>query len=289
MTTRLAVFTGNTARLYGIAYRMLGSRAEADDILQIAYLRWHALSIEQIDQLQSPQAWLVTVVSRLCIDRLRSLKVEREAYIGPWLAEPLIELELRTPELLAEFSDEVSLAFMHLLERLSVEERAAYLLHQIFEVEYVELANLLGKTQASCRQLLHRAKQRLAQAQTRFSVSREQHTRLLQEFSEAASSGNYLALKALFNEQASLTGDSGGKVVSVNRVLHGAARIARLYHVVARRFGARMHFEMARINGEVGLLRYLDGQLDAVICIATDGEKILHLYTVRNPDKLQTS
>lgn len=286
MPDRLAIFTAQRPRLYGIAYRMLASRAEAEDMLQNTYLRWHALSPGALAQIENPQAWLVTVTSRLCIDRLRALQHERRSYSGPWLPEPLVAVEEQTPELLAELSSDVSIAFLSMLERLGAEERAAFLLHQVFEVDYPALAALLDKTQAACRQLVHRARQRVQQERPRFQVSREQHRQLLQQFMLAAASGDLQALKSLFAADASLTGDGGGKVASVNRVLHGPDRIARLYHVVARSFGARMQFAEASINGEPGLLRYLDGQLDATISIVSDGEKILELYTVRNPEKL---
>lgn len=287
MTKHLKTFTDHRPRLFGIAYRMLASRAEAEDIIQNTYLRWHALSDTEIQAIREPQAWLVTVCSRLCVDRLRLLKRERENYEGPWLPEPMIEVDEQTPELLAELSSDVSMAFLTLLERLGAEERAAFLLHQVFEVDYPDVAAMLDKTAAACRQLVHRAKERVQQDRPRFEVSREHHHRLLQRFTLAAQSGDLKELSALFADDAQMIGDGGGKIASVNRILRGADRIARLYHVIARNFAQRMQFVEAQINGEPGLLRFIDGKLDATFSIVSDGEKILDLYTIRNPEKLQ--
>jgi RNA polymerase sigma-70 factor, ECF subfamily len=281
---RTADFNANRPRLYGIAYRMLGSRAEAEDILQDAWLRWHDADVAA---LRTPQAWLVTVVTRLCIDRLRSAKTEREAYIGPWLPEPLVPAETMSPEAAAELASDVSFAFLMVLERLAPEERAAFLLHQVFDLDYPDIAGMLGKTQAACRQIVHRARQRVQREQPRFTVSRDAHLRLLEKFTAAARSGERAQLEALFAEDATLTGDGGGKAISALKVLHGADRIARLYHVTARRYGERMTFRQADINGEPGLLRYIDGKLDATLSCVTDGARIVALYTVRNPDKLK--
>ncbi|MBC3908271.1 RNA polymerase sigma factor SigJ [Undibacterium sp. NL8W] len=287
MMNRLQSFTDHRPRLFGLAYRMLASRAEAEDLVQNTYLRWHALTDEELLQIREPQAWLVTVISRLCIDRLRVLKRERENYTGPWLPEPMVEVDNQTPELMAEFSSDVSLAFLTMLERLSAEERAAFLLHQVFDVDYPEVAGMLNMTATACRQLVHRARERLQQDKPRFQVSRDHHRQLLQRFTLAAQSGDLKALNALFADDAQMIGDGGDKVASVNRILHGAARISRLYHVIARNFSQRMQFVEVNINGEPGLLRFIDGKLDATISIVSDGEKILDLYTIRNPDKLQ--
>ena len=287
MSDHLSLFSQNRPRLFGIAYRMLSSRAEAEDVVQNTFLRWYALSEDDIRAIQNTQAWLVTVLSRLCIDRLRVLKTERESYIGPWLPEPLIDdADFRTPEWHSELSSDVSMAFLMLLERLSAEERLAFLLHQVFEFNYQELTETLNKNAAACRQLIHRAKLRLQQERPRFTVSREQHQAVLQQFMLAAQSGELGALQTLLAEDARMIGDGGGKAISVNRMLTGALRIARLYHVTARQFAGRMAFAEVWINGEPGLLRYIDGKLDASLSFVTDGERILDIYTVRNPDKL---
>ncbi|HEY4371001.1 MAG TPA: RNA polymerase sigma-70 factor [Burkholderiales bacterium] len=284
-SARAAAFNAHRSRLFGVAYRMLGSRAEAEDVLQDAYLRWHAARAEEI---RSPEAWLVTVTTRLSIDRLRELKTEREHYPGAWLPEPLVEPETdETPERLLEFSSDVSTAFLLVLERLGPEERAAFLLREVFDIDYVEVAQMLGKSQATCRQLVHRAKERVRQNRPRFEVSRAAHMRLLERFIAASNSGDLAQLKALFAEDATFTGDGGGKAPAISRVLHGADRIARLFHVIARRFGPVFEYRMAEINGAPGLLRYVDGRLETIFTMVTDGQKILDLYSLRNPDKLR--
>src|SRR3569832_171640 len=174
-------------RLFGIAYRMLGIRADAEDVLQDAWRKWR-----DTDQagLQSAEAWLVTVVTRLAIDRLRAAKTERDAYYGDWLPEPIVAWHDETPERIVERADDISLAFMHLLERLGAEERAAFLLRQAFDYDYEDIARMLGKSEAAVRQTIHRAGERLRLERPRFEVPRETHQRLLERFVQAASSGD---------------------------------------------------------------------------------------------------
>ncbi|CAN7151736.1 RNA polymerase sigma-70 factor [Acidovorax sp. LjRoot194] len=277
-------FTTLRPRLFGIAYRMLGVRADAEDVLQDAWLRW---SRTDPAALQSAEAWLVTVVTRLSIDRLRALKAEREAYVGWWLPEPLVELDgAHTPESAAELAGELSVAFMYVLERLGPEERAAFLLRQVFDYDYPEIAAQLGKTEASCRQMVHRASERVQQARTRFEVPRNVHHQLLQHFMLAARSGDRNAIETLLSEDAQLIGDGGGKVPSFPKPLVGPFRIANLYWALFRRLGTQVVYRMALINGEPGLLRYLDGQLESAQAFVTDGERIVAIYAIRNPDKL---
>ena len=279
-------FTLLRPRLFGIAYRMLGVRADAEDVLQDAWLRW---SRTDPATLQSAEAWLVTVVTRLSIDRLRALKAEREAYVGWWLPEPLVEPNgggAHTPESAAELAGELSVAFLYVLERLGPEERAAFLLRQVFDYDYPDIAAQLGRTEASCRQMVHRASERVQQARTRFEVPRNVHHQLLQRFMLAARSGDRDAIQALLSEDAQLIGDGGGKVPSFPRPLVGPFRIANLYWALFRRRGDHVAYRMARVNGEPGLLRYVDGQLESAQAFVTDGERIVAIYAIRNPDKL---
>lgn len=285
-------FTTLRPRLFGIAYRMLGVRADAEDVLQDAWLRW---SRQDPTALQSAEAWLVTVVTRLSIDRLRALKAEREAYVGWWLPEPLVQLHNpstgdaqhhHTPEAAAELAGELSVAFMYVLERLGPEERAAFLLRQVFDYDYPEIAAQLSKTEAACRQMVHRASERVQQARTRFEVPRNVHHQLLQRFMLAAKSGDRNAIEALLSEDAQLIGDGGGKVASFPKPLLGRFRIAMLYWAQQRRLGEQLAYRMALINGEPGLLHYANGRLDSAQAFVTDGERIVAIYAVRNPDKL---
>ena len=276
-------FAALRPRLFAIAYRMLGTRADAEDVLQDAWLRWH-----RADQaaLQSAEAWLVTVVTRLAIDRLRAAKAEREAYVGWWLPEPLVELDERTPEAAAELAGELSVAFMWVLERLAPEERAAFLLRQVFDHDYDEIAALLGKSEAACRQMVHRASERVQQQRPRFEVPKDVHRNLLEKFMLAARSGQRDAMKALLADDVEIIGDGGGKVPSFSKIVRGADRIANLYWAVSKRPAGEVSYRMAQINGEPGLLRYVDGQLESAQSFVTDGEHIVAIYAVRNPDKL---
>jgi RNA polymerase sigma-70 factor (ECF subfamily) len=270
-------------RLFGVAYRMLGTRADAEDVLQDAWLRW---SRTDPATLESAEAWLVTVVTRLAIDRLRAAKAEREAYVGWWLPEPLVEVDERTPEAVAEWASDLSLAFLWVLERLAPEERAAFLLRQVFDHDYPEIAAMLGKSEAACRQMVHRAAERVRQERPRFDVPRDTHRRMLEKFVAAAQSGQREAIKALLADNAEAIGDGGGKVPSFPMPLYGSDRIANLYWAQFLRLGDRVGYRLATINGEAGVLRYIDGQLESAQAFVTDGEHIVSIYTVRNPDKL---
>jgi RNA polymerase sigma-70 factor (TIGR02957 family) len=270
-------------RLKGIAYRMLGSTAEAEEVVQDAWLRWHEAAPAALD---SAEAWLVTVTTRISIDRLRSAKVAREHYIGTWLPEPLLSDAPVTPEQVLERADDVSVAFLSLLERLAPEARAAYLMREVFEADYGEVAHTLGKTEAACRQLVSRAKTQLREERPRYVVPRETHLRLLRSFAEASMQGDFGALKLMLADDAQLIGDGGGKVPSFGRPLEGGQRIAQLYLATALRCGSGLKVELAMINGEWGLLRFIDGMLESAQSFETDGERIVRIHAQRNPDKL---
>ncbi|MCP3654404.1 RNA polymerase sigma factor SigJ [Herbaspirillum sp.] len=304
----LAQFTQLRPRLFGVAYRMLASRSEADDVLQDAWLRWHA---QDKSVLHSAEAWLVTVVTRLCIDRLRQLQQERQHYVGHWLPEPLVglaepapEIDLfgaarlaPSPEALLEQQSDVSFAYLLLLERLKPEERAAFLLREVFDNDYPDIAAILQKSEASCRQLVHRARERLARQEadgvartavraTSSPVTRETHALLLEKFMQAVQSGQREAMLGLLAEDARLIGDGGGKVASFPQPLAGGERISWLYYANVRRFAQRIAYRAAWINGSPGLLRYVDGALESAQVLESDGLRIHAIYVVRNPDKL---
>lgn len=278
-----AIFQSLRPRLFGIAYRMLGVRADAEDVVQDAWLRWNAADPQG---LQSPEAWLVTVATRLAIDRLRAARMERQAYPGDWLPEPLVELEEQTPESVAERADELSVAFLHLLERLGPEERAAYLLRQAFDYDYAEIAAMLGKSEPAIRQSVHRATERLRLDRPRFEVPRETHLHLLRRFVAAANTGDRAAIRALLADDVAAIGDGGGKVASVPGGMHGAERVTNLYWAHHLRLGPRAAYRIVGINGSPGLLRFVDGRLESAQAVVSDGERIVAFYVVRNPDKL---
>jgi RNA polymerase sigma-70 factor (ECF subfamily) len=262
---------------------MLGTRADAEDVMQDAWLRWHGADQSN---LQSAEAWLVTVSTRLAIDRLRSRKIEREAYVGWWLPEPLVGLDERTPESAAELASDVSVAFMWVLERLSADERAAYLLRQVFDHDYAEIATMLGRTEAACRQLVHRAQDRVQQERPRFDVSSDTHSDLLATFMQAASTGERAAMKALMSEGVQLVADGGGKVNSFLHIVHGPGRVAGVYWSLEHQFPAKVAYRPALVNGEPGLLRYVDGKIESAQAFIIDGGQIVAVFVMRNPDKL---
>ncbi|MDQ0611410.1 RNA polymerase sigma-70 factor (TIGR02957 family) [Variovorax sp. W1I1] len=276
-------FDSHRRRLQGIAYRMLGSVAEAEEVVQDAWLRWHEADKASFD---SAEAWLVTVVTRLSIDRLRAAKVQREHYIGAWMPEPTLTESPDTPEESLERADNISVAFLAVLERLAPEARAAFLMREVFEADYDEVALTLGKSEAACRQLVHRAKAQVQDARPRYQVSRETHQRLLRAFADAAARGSMQDLKALMTEQVELIGDGGGKVQSFSKVLTGNQRLAQLYYSLWRRMGPVVRMEMVEINGEPGLLRFVDGELESAQTFEIEGDRIARIRVQRNPDKL---
>jgi RNA polymerase sigma-70 factor (ECF subfamily) len=282
MTDPTGLFDRHRARLHAIAYRMLGAVAEAEDVVQDAWLRWNEADHSAID---NPEAWLVTVTTRLSIDRLRAAKAQRENYAGIWLPEPLLMESPATPEQIHEFADDVSVAFLFVLERLSPEARAAFLMREVFDAEYSDVARTLGKTEAACRQIVRRAKQQLRQETPRHAVSPETHHRLLLGFADAMRRGDFHGLHALLNDNAELIGDGGGKVPSFSRLV-GGKRLAQLFYAGKRRFGDGLRVEVERVNGQWALLRFIEGALESVQAYETDGRRIVRVLVQRNPDKL---
>jgi RNA polymerase sigma-70 factor (ECF subfamily) len=284
MDPRAATFQQHRPRLYGIAYRMLGSRADAEDVLQEAYLRWHQTDTERVEV---PQAWLTTTLTRLCIDRLRAARSEREAYVGPWLPEPLIGEAPPPPERDTELASDLSVAFLVVLERLAPEERAAFLLREVFDCSFPEIARILGKNEANCRQIVRRARERVHRDRPRFQVTDAARRRLLEKFATALHAEDHEALLALFTEDATWTSDGGGKAKAARKVVQGAEHVVRFATGVWRRYLSRLTERVVSINGEPGLLMCFDGQPVSAISIDTDGLRILAVYTVLNPDKLK--
>jgi RNA polymerase sigma-70 factor, ECF subfamily len=262
-------------RLFGLAYRMLGSAAEAEDCVQEALLRWHQADRGRID---SPTAWLDSVVARLCLDHLKSARVRREQYVGPWLPEPV-----RTEHP----GDAASLSFaaLLLLQTLGPAERAAHLLHEVFGYSHAEVSRMLGTGEDACRQMAHRARARIAEGRPRFEVTREQRERLLAAFLEACAAGDPAALLRILAEDAVALTDSGGKALAARRVLRGASNVARFLTGVLRKAPARLSIEPSELNGGPALiLRYGEAIYGALLL---DGEEeIRAVHLVVNPDKL---
>jgi len=285
----IETFAAHRPLLLGLAYRMLGSRAEAEDIVQEAFLRWHAAPQEEVT---IPRAYLATVVTRLCLDALKSARARRESYVGPWLPEPVLtDVSAAAPADSAEAlgkRQSLSLAFLLLLERLSPTERAAYLLHELFDYSHAEVAEILGKEEAACRQLCHRARQHLASQRARFTPTREQHERLLLSFLQSMGQGDLSGLLALLSEDAVTWSDGGGKVNAARKPVRGADAVARLFVGLNRRAqGGSFSSELAEVNGWPALLVRRDGQLFMVLSCQSDGQRISDIYVILNPDKLR--
>ena len=227
---------------------MPGHRADADDVVQDACLRWHGTDQAAV---QSPEAWLVTITTRLALDRLRSRKSKGDAYSGWWLPEPLVELDERTPESAAELANDVSVAVMWVLERLAPEERADFLIRQVFDQDYSDIAAMLNKSEASCRQLVHRAQARVKQERSRFEMPKNTHRELLANFMQAAGNGDRAAMKAMMSDDVQLVADGGGKVNLFQHILHGAGRVAGVYWALEHQNRSQVAYRAATVNGGV--------------------------------------
>jgi RNA polymerase sigma-70 factor (ECF subfamily) len=273
-----------------IGYRMLGSVQETEDMVQDVWLRWHTEVEDSRDAVLIPEAWLVTVTTRMAIDRLRSAKRRREAYPGVWLPEPLVEEGPASPEQIRELADDVSIAFLVLLDCLTPEARAAFLLREVFDADYEQVAAAIGKSEASARQIVHRAKQRLnkvrgADRQALPTPPQEQYE-VLRRLIQAIAEGDFVGIRALLVEEAALMGDFGGVGPSLRSPLSGARRIAQLYYAHHLRHGGNMRLELALLNGEWALLRYLQGELESVQAFEFDDGRISQVRIQRNPAKL---
>jgi RNA polymerase sigma-70 factor, ECF subfamily len=280
---RSPIFEQHRSRLFGIAYRMLGSRADAEDVLQEAYLRWHRTSAEEI---RSPEAWLVTATTRLCIDRLRLARQAREVYVGPWLPEPLVSDVAPAADSQLDIASSLSIAFLVILERLAPEDRAAFLLHEVFDTDYAEIAQVLGKSEAACRQIVSRARKRVRENRPRVQVPEEARRALLDRFVNAVQTQDKDALLALFAETATWTSDGGGKARAALKIVRGREQVVRFVLGVLARHANQFSFSPITINNEAGLAMRAGGKLFSVISARTDGVRILDMFTVLNPDKL---
>jgi RNA polymerase sigma-70 factor (ECF subfamily) len=270
-------------RLLGLAYRMLGSRSDADDVVQDAYLRFAGAQ-----DVHNAEAFLVTVVTRLCLDRLKSAKALREVYVGPWLPEPVFDAESLSADAATELADDLSFALLLALDRLSPLERAAFLLHDVFDTPFSEVAAMLDRTEAACRQLASRARRAVRDKRPAPTAKPDSHARLLQAFSDAVASGNVRQLAELLHEDAVAITDGGGRKFAARNPIVGADKVARFFIGLAGKIaGQDVRIQPAVINGAVGALLYLDGELDLTLSMAIDGEKIAAIYIVRNPDKLR--
>jgi RNA polymerase sigma-70 factor (TIGR02957 family) len=273
---------------FAIAYRMLGSVSEAEDIVQEGFLRLHRAR-EGGERISSPRAFVSTVVSRLSLDHLRSARVRRETYVGEWLPEPLLASADDDPARKAEMADSLSLAFLVLLESLSPEQRAAFLLREVFDEPYDRIAEIVGTSEQNARQLATRARRHVEERRPRFEASREQREELATRFFAAAEEGDLQGLEELLADDVVLRGDGGGKAPALKRAVHGRARVARTLIAGLRalaRFGLTLRRE--HVNGQPGaLVSDRDGKLIAVMSLDVAEGQIQGVSSIVNPDKLQ--
>jgi RNA polymerase sigma-70 factor (TIGR02957 family) len=274
---------------FAIAYRMLGSVAEAEDVVQEALLRVHR-TLEEGETMRSPRAYVATIVTRLALDELRSARARRETYVGEWLPEPIVEDARDDPARRAETADSLSLAFLVVLESLSPEQRAVLLLRDAFDYEYAEIAGIVGKSEDNTRQLAVRARRHVEARRPRFHTSREQRDELARRFFAAAEEGDVEALEALLAQDVVLHGDGGGKVPALARALHGRTRVARTLIAWVRQ-GARVpgtSVHRVQVNGQPGAMA-LDrkGRLLTVMALDIGGERVRAVFSIVNPEKLR--
>jgi RNA polymerase sigma-70 factor (ECF subfamily) len=262
---------------------MLGSRSDAEDVVQDAYLRFAGAH-----DVQNPEAFLVTVVTRLCLDRLKSAKAQREVYVGPWLPEPVFDAENLSADNATELADDLSFALLLALDRLSPLERAAFLLHDVFDMPFPEVAAMLDRSEAACRQLASRARRAVRDERPAPPRAPDSHARLLEAFAAAVASGNVTQLAELLRADAIALTDGGGRKSAARNPIVGADKIARFFIGLAgKNAGHAIRIEPAMINGAAGALLYMNGELDHTFSVAIDGDKISAIYIVRNPDKLR--
>jgi len=284
--------------LFGIAYRMLGSASEAEDVLQDAYLRYSTAEnrarVGQHDEIRSPKAYFSTIVTRLCLDRLKSARAEREQYLGVWLPEPVLTSDDDAdPQRNVERHESISLAFLVLLEALTPQERAVFLLRQVFEYEYAEIATILQISEANCRQLAHRAKQRVAEDRPRFPPSPERQQQLVAGFLAATQHGDLKSLTQMLAQDVTFWADSGGKGPAPRQPVYGRETVARLTISINARAPevagvtpAELRIRIATVNGEPALLLWVRDQLDTVLVLSATNDLIDGIRLIRNPAKL---
>jgi len=285
-TAHAEVFSQHRSLVFAIAYRMLGSVMDAEDMVQETFLRWQGAPA---DDVRSPKSYLSTVITRLCIDQLRSAKAQREQYIGPWLPEPLITEETAQIDEHLALADSLSMAFLVLLERLSPLERAAFLLREVFDYPYPEIARIVDKSEANCRQMVHRAREHISAGESRYEITPEQLREISARFVQATSNGDMAGLIELLSDDVTVWSDGGGKVPAALNPIYGPAKVARYFIGVARKMPPSTQMRTVRVNGRPGFITWVGGAIYMVAEVSFRNGKIDGMRVVRNPDKLKSA
>ncbi len=280
---KAAAFEAQRPRLVGIAYRMLGSLSEAEDMVQETYLRWHRAELAEP---AAAPAWLTTTLTRLCIDHLRSARVRRESYVGPWLPEPLLVDDSEQAVARLETAEALSMALLMVLETLNPRERAAFLLHDVFDYGHDEIAGVLETSATNSRQIVKRARDRVHAGRPRFEVSDAERVRLRDQFMAACEQADLNGLLALFTDDIAITSDGGGKAKAALNVVRGADKVARFLLGLMKKAPPGTTWTRARINTEPGMLVHIDGVLFASFAFDMADGRIQGIAAVLNPDKL---
>ena len=282
---RVVTFEKYRGFLFSVAYRMVGSVADAEDMLQDAFMRWERASD---DEIRSPKAFLVTIVSHLCIDHLQSARVRREEYVGQWLPEPIVTGPACDPFDVLRTDESLSMAFLVLLERLTPVERAVFLLREVFDYEYAEIAAIVGRDDVNCRQILGRARRHLRAARPRFRAAPAEHDQLLQWFIHASTNGDLDSLVDMLSSTVVLHSDGGGKAPALPNVIHGASNVARaiLGGVKKGQAQGAGAVRIVQVNGEPGVVTYRSGRPFSVIVLHASEGRIQAIFIVTNPEKL---
>ena len=282
-------FERHRSQLFSLAYRMLGSASEAEDVVQDAWLRSSAAEAADV---RSPRAYLMTVVTRLALDRLKSARVTREQYVGPWLPEPVLTDGRPEPEQSAALAESLTLAFMVLLDTLSPEERAVFVLREALEYSYAEIASMTNNSETNCRQLFHRAKERLRAGHPRSARSRDQKRQLAERFVAAMRSGDGTALTNVLAEDVGFWGDGGGRVIAAKRPVLGRDAVVNLLLGIRRTAVANgappetIRVDVIEVNYDPAMLVRIDGRVDSVYVCSVEDDSIVAIRVVRNPEKL---
>ena len=283
-SNRLAAFEQHRGLLFSIAYRMLGSVADAEDTVQDAFIRWQRAS--ELD-IRSPKAFLVTIVSRLCINQLQSARVQRESYVGEWLPEPLVTEPGSNASEILQVDESVSMALLLLLERLTPVERAVFLLHEVFDYTHIEIAAALNLSEANCRQLLRRAQQHVRLARPRFKAPTREHVELLERFYQAAGSGDMDHLISLLSSDVVMHTDGGGKAAALVLPIYGPDKVARAaVYGLRRLMSLNVLQRIVEVNGQPGIVSYQDGRPQSVFTVEARDGRIQAIYIVTNPEKI---